>query len=214
MILRANLAAAVASGRKTTHRLPSCTWKPGRRVAILAIDRESGDPPACYVQVNAIEHITLWALSREQAAAEGFGGVRGPLAFRRYWLEHHDRVWIASHDVVTDEMVAARFASHHEGAPVTVLSWAVCEAPDLFLAQPTRGSGDYTRNPNRAIDPLPVMGPSELDVRRAREEGERQRASFRRDLEAERAARKRIASDGLSNRALRHVNAADDRRAA
>ena len=197
MILPANLAAAVAAGRKTTHRLPSCPWKPARRVAILSAVREPGDEPLCYAHVNTVEHTTLRPLSREQAGAEGFGGVRGPLNFKRYWLEHHDRAWIVSHDVVTDEMVAERFASHHEGLPVTVLSWALCEAPDLFLAQPTRGSGDYTRNPHRAIDPLPVMGPTSMDIKRAREEGERQRASFRRDLEAERAQRKRNRVDRM-----------------
>ncbi len=183
----------MAAGRKTTHYLPPCLWKPGRRAAVLSVDREPGDEPLCYVQVHTVVHTTLRPLSREQASAEGFGGVRGPLNFKRYWLEHHDRTWFADRLAfgLTDELVAERFASHHEGTPVTVLSCSLCEAPDLFLAQPTRGSGDYTRNPHRAIDPLPVMGPSELDIRRSREEGERQRASFRRDLEAERAERKR-----------------------
>ena len=113
MILPTNLANAVAAGRKTTHRLTRCSWRPGRRIAILADAREPGTDPLCHVEIADVELTTLWALSREQAAAEGFGGVRGPLNFKRYWLNAHDRAWVATHtgDGLTDEHVADRFAS-------------------------------------------------------------------------------------------------------
>lgn len=203
MILTSKETAAVAAGRKRTHRTAAaCRWRPGHRLTIREPPRKTGrsvsatntEANRVYVEITDVEHVPLAALTRDEATAEGFGGARGPLAFKRRWLERHDKAWVAKReatdDGLTDEQVAGRFVDHHEGDPIVVLSWRLAEEPDLYLAQPTRGSGDYTRNPHRAIDPLPVMGPTPERIRLANEDGERRRASFRRDLEAERAARR------------------------
>ena len=184
MILPTNQAQATATARKTTHRLRVGRWTPGKRIPI-----RDPDELLCHVEITAVHPDVLVDLTREQASAEGFGGIRGPLTFRRAWLQRYDRAWLNKEDR-SDEDVAQRFNARHAGDPIIILTWQLVEAPDLYLAQPTRGSGDYTSNRHRAIDPLPVMGPTPEMVKKAREEGERQRASFRRDLEAERARQK------------------------
>jgi uncharacterized protein YhfF len=190
VILPTPLARATANGRKTTHRQPpNHTVRPGQRIPIRA-DGEHH----CHIEVLAVHQDTLRDLTREHAAQEGFAGARGPLNFRRYWLERYDKAWSerqhGSDGGLTDEAVAARFNTRHVGLPVVVIEWRVTDAPNRFLAAGSRG-GDYTGIPARAVDPLPVVDPSPADVKRAREQGERQRESFRRDLEAERARRKR-----------------------
>jgi hypothetical protein len=196
VILPAPLARATANGRKQTHRRPTDhAMRPGKRLAI----REAS--PAgrvselhCHVEITSVEQTTLRDLTREHAALEGFHGARGPLNFRRYWVEQHDKTWAerqyGSDGGLNDEAVRERFNARHVGTPITLIHWRLTEAPSRFLAAGSRG-GDYTYTPARAVDELPVIDPSPADVKRARELGERQRASFRRDLEAERAKRKR-----------------------
>jgi hypothetical protein len=49
---------------------------------------------------------------------------------------------------------------------------------DVYLARPTRNSGDYTTDPSHRIDPLPVMNPSLLN-RRWTTQADTQRAEAR-----------------------------------
>jgi hypothetical protein len=184
VILPAPLARATAAGRKQTHRRPhDSTMRPGKRLAIRA-DGELH----CHVEITTIQQTTLTDLTRDQAAQEGFAGARGPLNFRRYWLERYDKQWATrehgSDGGLSDEAVAARFNDRHVGLPITLIEWRVTEDPDLYLAAPgqgdllDKGNRDYTRNQHRAVDPLPVIDPV-LQERYAREA----EASFKRDLE-------------------------------
>jgi uncharacterized protein YhfF len=207
VILPASLARATANGRKTAHRQPpNHTVRPGQRIPIRA-DGEHH----CHIEVLAVHQDTLRDLTREHAAQEGFAGARGPLNFRRYWLERYDKAWSerqhGSDGGLTDEAVAARFNTRHVGLPIVVIEWVLTEPPSKFLAAGSRG-GDYTYTLSRAIDELPVMGPTPAEIKKAREEGEQQRASFRRDLEAERAKRKRERIPALREAERRRKDAA------
>ena len=91
---------------------------------------------------------------------------------------------------------------------------APIEHTPLYLARPGRNQGDYTTVRHRAIDDLEVVPPAQGYVEKARITAAEARASFRRDLEEERARRNNIKNTAnLSNRALRHINAARDRAA-
>ena len=183
-------AEAIANGRKQTHRVahrPS--WRPGLRIAVQAQPR---GPKLAYIEITSTDKTTLTGLTRPEAEAEGHGGARGPLAHKRAWLEQHDRAWVAKHQAsdegLSDETVAQRFTERHVGTPITILRFRLCEEPDLYLTNPIAGkSGDYTTSQHRSFDELPVAQPTDAAVRKAREEGEKQRASFRKKLEAERA---------------------------
>lgn len=218
MILSQRLAAATAQGRKTTHRVPVGTestwqrsrtingekryygpletrepWKPDvtdhpLHIATAEKDAEGHPLTETYVKVLSYEEAPLTALTRAEAVKEGYVG---PLDFRRDWIKRHDRTWERKQDELTDELVTARFTDRHAGTLVYVIRWQVCAAPALCLADPRRGAGDYTYSPSLAIDPLAEV--TEVDaqrLKRAQAEGEKQRASFRRDLETERARRR------------------------
>jgi hypothetical protein len=190
LIFPAKQAAAIARGAKTTHRTPPSTvWRPGRTIAVQAT---VGAEPVCHVRVLSVTEATLNDLTRQEATREGFDGARGPLNFKRAWIEGQDGAWIrrqAATDLgVTDEEVACRFADRWRWAPILVVTLELAEAPSLYLADVRAGGGDYTTSSRRAIDELAC--PSAADAERARAEGERQRASFRADLEAARAERK------------------------
>lgn len=203
-------AGAVASGRKTTHRLQAANrgFPTGDRMTIF-----DGDSIACYVELTGCERGTLCELSRAEAQAEGYGGARGPLMFREGWLRRHDRSWCGLRDAtergLTDEAAAARFLERHTGAPILILTWRLCEEPERFLCRPVPGKqGDYTGSAARSFDPLPVTDPSAADVARAQELGEQQRTSFLRDLRAERSRRKAVrGSNGPPARARESIGA-------
>lgn len=218
MILTERLALATARGTKTTHRLPVGTpttwqrhrvingekryygpietrepWKPEvtdhpLHVACREQDEEGQPRVSAYVKVLDYEETTLKVLTRAEATREGYVG---PLDFRRDWIQRYDKAWARKQDELTDEMVTARFNDRHVGTDIYVVHWQVCAAPALCLADPRRGAGDYTHSPSLAIDPLAeVLEVDALRLKKAQLEGEKQRASFRRDLEAERAVRK------------------------
>lgn len=190
MIFTEKAAQAITTGRKTQHRVPtgSRRWTPGKRISI---QNEKGEDPICHVEITTIQRGSVLQPDRDIARAEGFDGVRGVLNLKRGWLERHDAQWCkkrkASDEGLTDELVAARF--DRKPIHVDVITWKLCEAPDLYLARPTRGAGDYTRNHHRAIDDLPVIDQVTMEryAKKARELGEKQRTSFKQDLEAERA---------------------------
>lgn len=91
-------------------------------------------------------------------------------------------------DTAAREAAIARFERRHAGRRVNVIAFKLEVDPVRFLAQ---GWPDYTGQRHRSIDPdAEVIPPSPARVKRANEEAEKQRASFRKDWEAAHAKRK------------------------
>lgn len=219
MIVTARMANAIRVGRVTQVRLPRITGRP----AALRVGHDypvqvrrgkliQGDGPR--IEVLASRSERAGDISYAGARSEGY---RTTDEWKVAWVRRYDNgyrsqrttndaLWLTG---VVDGILLVRFERRHASTPVWVVTFKTI-SPQRFLARPTRTSGDYVRNPGRAIDPVECVDEATQDgyAKGAREEGERRRASFRRDLEEERARRK---ASNLSNRALRHINDATDR---
>lgn len=230
MIFDARRARAIAAGRVTVLLLPT---RPGRAGAPLApcrlkvacdvpVTTRGGGAPVTAIRVLSARREPLSALTLRLARSAGF---RTTDELREDWIRRHDRAWIARHkidlaavfgDDVVPFILRERFARRWHDRLAWVVSFAVVTDPPRFLASQRGrafGDGQYTPIAADAIDPAEAVPERWLDreAQRRAEYGERMRASFRRDLEEERALRAERATAGLSNRALRHVNGAGDR---
>lgn len=169
MIFSRQQADAIAMGRKTGHHTTTRAFREGARIPVATRGRwgeewRGAKLPAeiiCYVRVTGVERRGLRDLTRAEAAREGYMGPRGPLNWRKAWLEAHDKAWALrqaqTDEGLTDEAVSAHFASY-VGAPVCVLSFELVEEPDRWMA---RSSGwltahQATSNPRDAIDDVPL----------------------------------------------------------
>ena len=222
MIVSKQQALAIAGGRKTTHRTPNTALKVGHRQAVSY--RESGTlHTVCYIEATAAELGQLGELTRAQAKAEGFDGVRGPANHRRAWLEEHDRDWMAqtkqTDEGASDEVIAQRF-QRLAGRDITVLTLKLVEAPDMFMA-PSSGrltKNQTTTNPRRAIDDAAVPPQEYVDAeaRRINQQAASTLAQARREAAAEnlaRALRTGRNSKQINNavRAVERITASIDR---
>lgn len=156
MIFSRQYANAIATGRKTKHHTTVRAWREGSRIPVT-VDAE----PVCYVQVVNVEERGLRELTRTEAKHEGYDGPRGPLNWRKAWIETHDKTWatkqLRTDEGLTDEAVAIRF-KFYEGTLVHVLTLELVEEPDQWMA---RSSGrltahQATSNPRDAIDDVPL----------------------------------------------------------
>lgn len=171
-----------------------------------------GDKP----QPPAIGHVRIASNHREHlfitpatAKTEGHPSIE---AFKRAWVRDHDRAFIDQHALdfnwarYTGQgsiswILLERFKQRWEGREVWVITFElVAEVRYLAQPDPVKAQSDYTRTPSRSIDPLPVIDDltQERFAKKAREEGVKQRDSFRRDLEAERARRAATSLRGLA----------------
>ncbi len=139
------------------------------------------------------------------------------LAFREQWLRDYDDAFVTAHSdslgVMENATIEARFAERWAGIVVWAITLELYDDKPRYLAR----VGGYTATPALAIDDLEAIDKATQDryAKQARAVGEKMRADFLRDLELERARRKGIdAPSTLSNRALRHINNAHDRKAA
>lgn len=229
MILSAKQAESAANCRKITHRIPVADPKAWRRSRMIGRERrfygpeqvsipkiphvgeripvsKAGQPSMWFEVLSITEAVELGELTRQEANAEGYGGVRGSLLFRDAWLERYDRAWMTKRKAALDAAtmdhgallaaehiwdLATRYRDRHAATLIHVITWQACEAPDIYLADTRRGQ-DYTANPGRAIDlaPVPPRAFVDAEARRADEAGVKQRASFAAALAAERAQRK------------------------
>jgi hypothetical protein len=165
LILPKQQANAIASGRKTTHHTTNDALRVGARFNISYREGRTL-VKTCYAQIVAREERELQDLSREEAKREGYDGVRGPLNFRRAWLEVNGRYTVKD---FTDEAVAELYAAH-VGKIVYVLTLALAEEPDQWMA---RSSGrlskhQATSNPRNAIDELPLAPQQFVDAEATR----------------------------------------------
>jgi hypothetical protein len=163
VILSRQQANAIATGRKTTHHTLHDTLRAGARIPITVRDKPREPEIVCYTEITHTEHRTLRDLTRTEAKREGFDGPRGPLTFRKAWLEQHDKVWALQQartdHGLTDEIIAERFKRYHEGRiPVNVITFRLAEAPDRWMARSSGRltKGQTTSSPRDAIDELPV----------------------------------------------------------
>jgi hypothetical protein len=194
MILPKQQANAIASGRKTTHHTTNDALRVGARFNISY--REGKQlVKTCYAQIVAREERALRDLTRDEAKREGYDGARGPLNFRRAWLEATQPAWgakcKATGEKPTDEAVAILFFAH-AGRPTYVLTLALAEEPDQWMA---RSSGRLTKhqatsNPRQAIDELPLAPQAFVDAeaKRIYEHNQTMRAQARRAQAADRFA--------------------------
>lgn len=224
MIFPPRLVHAVIVGRKTQARRPmrgsaTCRFKVGRDYAVQA---GAGRPVACYITVRSVERQRLDDIGYRDARAEGH---RTTDEFRLQWVRTYDARWIkrelidlvAAYDdtcSIVDWILLRRYEQRHADTPVFVITFDVQHDASRFMATQhdiLGGAEQYTPIRARAIDGAEAVPKSWLDreAARARHAGEQQRAAFRRALEEERARRN---TDGLTNRALRHINNADDRK--
>lgn len=218
MIFDTRQAKAIARGVKTQHRVPvlPARAKVGHDYAVRRDVR---------VTVLGRRRVLLGDITHRDARAEGH---RTTDEFRCGWVRRYDKAWLARErfglvdDVDDLELVALvdgllrdRFEARWAKREAWCIDLALVTDAAQYLARQgdiLAGGPQYTPIKARAIDPIEaVCGPwLDREARRRAEHGERMRASFRRDLEEERARR---STTGLSNRALRHINRADDRNA-
>lgn len=140
-----------------------------------------------------------------EARAEGH---RTTAQWKAEWVRRHDAVWLAREKVdlvaaydddvsIVEWILLQRFEQRHATTPVWTLAIElVVEIPRFLANQRIKATddGQYTTNTARAIDPVECIDKAtqERYARAKHEEGERQRASFRRDLEAERQRRRNL----------------------
>ena len=191
MIFTPQLARAVADGRKTQTRRTvkadkPCRYKEGHD---YAVQPGRGKPAICRLNVLEVREEPLGDITHRDAKAEGF---RNTAAFKAYWVRLHDREWAEEHEEESEAV--DRFNARHAHRLVHVIRFELADVPRYLASQLDvltghTDDGEYTTNRARSIDQLEVIPPFVGDVERARRVGEQQRASFRRDLEAERARR-------------------------
>lgn len=222
MIVSPATAKAIRAGRIMQTRLPrvpgrACPYRAGHDYP-LRVRRGRGSTG------DAESRIEVLAVSRQLAGEITFadarrGGFRTTDEWKVQWVRRYDSTYQRQRAVndylwstgAVDAIMLERFEREHAFA----LVWNVVFKPTegkRFLARPTRTSGDYVSHPGRAIDPIECVDTDtqERYAKATREDNERRRASFRRDLEEARTQQK--ATGNLSNRALRHVNNATQRR--
>lgn len=150
--------------------------------------------PAVHATVVDVRREWLGAITFADAKAEGH---RTTEDFKVAWTRDRDSREVARSEAWAlrelgedglREALLARFVRHHAAREVWVVSFRLSEGRDRFLAAGSRG-GDYTSTPARALDPdAPVL--DEVELARYAKKAEAHRASFKADLERERAARK------------------------
>ena len=192
MIFTPTLARAVADGRKTqTRRIVKgdkpCRYKEGHD---YAVQPGRGKQAITRLKVLEVREEPVGQVSHHDAKAEGF---RNTAAFKAYWVRLYDREWAEEHEEETDAVI--RFNARHAHRLVHVIRFELADVPRYLASQLDvltghTDDGEYTTNRARSIDQLEVIPPFVSDVERARRVGEQQRASFKRDLEVERARRK------------------------
>lgn len=217
MIFTSRQARAIAGGRLTQARIPvfagrACPMKVGHDYPVQ-VRRGRKLDSLLRIKILARGKQRAGDITLAEARAEG---QRTTADWKRAWVRRHDTQWTArdelfddGNDIVND-ILLARFEERH----ADTLVWAIAFEPLVdaprFMARPTRTSGDYVAVTARAIDPVECVD----EVTQAhyaklkREDGERRRASFRRDQEE---ARGECKSGKLTNRALRHINNARER---
>jgi hypothetical protein len=139
------------------------------------------------IRINTVTHLHLGDITHQHARMLGH---RGTAAYKRAWLNQHDRPWL-ERELRGDQEQLDRYQTHWAHREAILITYTAIDNPK-YLAHPIPGrSGDYTPNRHRSIDPdAEAIPPSPLDVERARRESQRQRESFQRDLEQERARRR------------------------
>lgn len=217
VILSKQQANAIASGRKTTHHTTNDALRVGARFNVNWRDGKQL-VKTCYAQIVAREERQLRDLSRDEAKREGFPGVRGPLDFRRAWLEANGRYNVKD---FTDEAIAKFYASQ-TGKCVYVLTLQLAEEPDQWMARSTGRLTKHqaTSNPRDAIDELPLAPQAFVDAeaKRIYEQSQTTRAQTRRAEAAERFAQTeaRARAAGLDTRrpvrSVEQITAALERR--
>lgn len=206
MIFTKRQAGAIARGQHTRMCIPVVTGRPcpvklnhdypvqyrdGRRLPMMG-------------RIKIVSHAQQVAgeITYAEARAEG---CRTTVHWKTEWVRRRDAVWLAREKVdlvavyddevsIVDWILLERFEQRHARTMVWALTIEpVVDAP-RFMAHPTRTSGDYITTTTRAIDPVECIDEAtqERYAKATQEQGERQRASFRRDLEAERQRRRNL----------------------
>lgn len=160
--------------------------KPGARRCVKTSQKSD---IMCHVIITDVSEQWAGEITFKQARACGY---RTSDDWRAAWVALYDKAFMDTLIEMDDDQARtaaiARFERRHAGHRVNVIAFKLEVDPVRFLAQ---GWPDYTGQRHRSIDPdAEVIPPSSAAVKRAREEGERQRASFRADLERERLARR------------------------
>lgn len=222
MIFPSKEARAITDGRKTQCRLLLNKTKPkvGHEYPIQPQDKDRIVRESIgRLKVLDVQESRLGDITYQEARAEGHKGTG---YWKAAYVRHHDRRWLEALEQHTGEVdepvLVARFDARHAHKPCWVVTLQrVVDIPRFMADQrvKTTGDGQYTPTPARSIDPTAECVDELYQERlskKATEEGAKQRASFRRDLERDRAQRNGTEPEGLTNRALRHINEAYERR--
>jgi hypothetical protein len=207
VILDRQQAHAIATGRKTTHHTTNDALRAGARIPITTRNGRETEI-VCHATITRAQTRELRDLTRAEAKAEGFDGARGPLNFRRAWLQRTSPQWLTPER--TDEQIAQRFHKQCDGPLVTILTITLTEAPDRWMA---RSSGrltshQTTSNPRDAIDELPVPPQEFVDelARQANATRVTDRTQARKEAALERLALALARSQGKrANNTLRAI---------
>jgi hypothetical protein len=219
MIFDSKAANAIADGRVTRIYLPVRRGRAGAPFANITLRQGADVPvatrgahaPLCTVRVRQRLRTPLRALTLKEVRAAGW---RTSGDFRAAWVTRHDTAWMLRHASEISDDDAARLLERFAAYWADRLAWSVTIAvvtdPARFMSRQhgrALGDGQYTPIAGDAIDhaEVPPARWLEREASRLGEHGERIRAERRRELAP--------AASGLSNRAARHIAAADARRA-
>jgi hypothetical protein len=146
MIFKRQLIAKIMDpdprARKTqTRRLiqgdQPCKYRVGRTYAIQA---GRGKPAIARIRILDVRTERLGEITLEDARREGF---KATFQFFQYWEQLHGSV--------------------NKEQLVWVIGFALEPEQPIFLARPTRTSGDYTENVERAIDDIEAVRAGDLE---------------------------------------------------
>lgn len=203
MIVTPRVAHAIGAGHVTQARMLRVEGRPprlrvGHDYPIQVRRGKRIDADGTRIEVLTVRRELAGEITYAGAKSEGF---RTTDEWKVGWVRKHDNGYRAQRSVndclwltgLVDGILLTRFELRHAAVPVWTVTFKTIPA-QRFLARPTRTSGDYVRHPGRAIDPAECVDEQtqERYAKATHEEGERRRASFKDDLEAERQRRRNL----------------------
>lgn len=169
MILPANSITKILKGQKTMWRTPIteprwATRNNGTRYLTTPFTPTIGQtlPVKPGPRTDPTLHITITHARREPLGAITYTdarheGHRTRDEFKIAWVRDHDRTWTNQNPHADNDDYLVRFDHRHAERMVWAITFTPNHDVDQYMARPTANSGDYTRNPRRAIDDIPTV---------------------------------------------------------
>ena len=211
------ITGKIERGEVTLTIRPAGRTKPADRIYVKASQKGG---IVCHIVALDVREMWMGEVTFKQARACGY---RTTDDFKAAWIAQFDRPFMKTlldmDDEQAREAAIARFERRHAGRRAHAIRFMVAVDTPRFMANQRvshgpNDDGQYVASRARAIDDLECV--DELTQRRyaerATKDAETRRASFKRDLEVERAKRNGV-NVNLHTKTLVRVNGFHDRQA-